>query len=100
VVEVRVREQDERERLRIERGGRPVALAKLFQALEQPAIDEDARAVVLQEVLRARDGAGRPQKLNCRHERIVTSAPVLLAWMCPVPPEGMPVKIQIEYCTS
>jgi hypothetical protein len=46
---------------------RPVPLAERLQTLEESAIDENARAFVLEEVLRPGDRSGRTQKRETQH---------------------------------
>ena len=67
VIEVRVRQHDRLDARRRHRQVLPVALAQLLQALEQPRVDHDARAVGVDEVLRARDGAGGAEKRDRDH---------------------------------
>ena len=58
MVEVRVGEDDGVDRGGVDRQRLPVALAQLLETLKQPAVDEDAMAVHLEQVLRAGHGAG------------------------------------------
>ena len=53
MVDMRMRQQDEVDLGGRNRQGLPVALAQLFEALEQAAIDQDAAPVRLDEVFRA-----------------------------------------------
>ena len=46
---------------------RPVPLAERLQTLEESGIDENARAVVLEKVLRPGDRSGRTQKRETQH---------------------------------
>ena len=74
VVDVRMRQQHRVDRGRRHRQRRPVAQAQLLQALEQPAIDEQAPAVVFDEVLRSRHGAGGTEELQS-HQSLPGAAP-------------------------
>lgn len=68
VVDVGVGQDDSVQRLRVEWRAAPVLLAELLVALEEPAIDEDASAVALDEVARARDGIrGSQESSSCWH---------------------------------
>src|SRR5690606_23793036 len=58
VVEVRVREQHRVDARRVDRERLPVSLAKLLQALEQPAVDEQTPGGRLEQVARAGHRAG------------------------------------------
>jgi hypothetical protein len=53
VVNVRVRDDDGVETLRVERRLFPVALPQLPQPLKQPAVNQHPRAVALDQILRA-----------------------------------------------
>ena len=57
VIEVRVREHDRVDRVGADRQRLPVALAQLLQSLKQPAVDEHAMAVGVEQMLRTGDGA-------------------------------------------
>ncbi len=62
MVEVGVGQNHEIELGRLERRCRPVPQAEFLESLEQPAIDEHAEAVVLEQELRAGDGTGRAEE--------------------------------------
>src|SRR5262249_50647955 len=66
--EVRVREDDRVDRRRRNRKRLPVAQTQLFQSLEQATIDQNQRAVDVQQMLGAGDRACRPEESQrCRH---------------------------------
>ena len=59
VIDVRVRDDHGIHRRRIERRFLPVTLTQFAQALKQSAIDQDLRAIRLNQILRAGHRAGR-----------------------------------------
>ena len=67
MVKMRVGQHDRRDRRRVDGQRLPVALAQLFQSLEQTAVDEDPVSVDLQQVLGAGDGSGRAEERQRRH---------------------------------
>ena len=69
VVEVRVRQDDRRDRLGFNGKRVPVALAEILQALEQSAIDEHTGSPVLEEVLGAGHRTGGSKKGQSSHTR-------------------------------
>ena len=68
VIEVRVGQNDRVERGWGDREVLPVAKPQLLQPLEQPAIEEDARAVVFEEVFRAGHRLCGAEKGQLSHE--------------------------------
>ena len=70
VVEVGVAEDDRVDGGRVERQGRPVAQPQLLRALEQPAVEEHACGVGLEEELAAGHGAGPTEERECRAQRV------------------------------
>ena len=66
VIEVRVGQDDGVEIGRLERHVLPIALAELFQALEEAAIDQDLHVTCVEQILRSGHGAGRTEKCQ-RH---------------------------------
>ncbi len=62
MVEMRMRQQNGVERIRLERQPLPVSQAQRFQALEKAAIDKVAFVASLDQILRTGDGTGRAQK--------------------------------------
>ena len=52
---------------RVDRQRRPVAHAQLLEALEQPAVDQDAAAIEIEQVLRAGDRARGTEERQRRH---------------------------------
>ena len=67
VVEVRVRQDDRRDRLRVHGKRVPVALPEILQSLEQAAIDEHTGSAVFEEVLGAGYSARSPKKGQRSH---------------------------------
>jgi hypothetical protein len=62
VVDVRMGQQDSRNRRRVHRKRCPIAPAQLAQPLELSAIDEDAAPINFEKVFRAGDGACSAKK--------------------------------------
>ena len=71
VVDVRVREDDDVDGFGRNRQRRPVAEAKLLQALKQPAVEQDPPAVNFEEVLGAGDRARSSKKTQRRHPPMI-----------------------------
>jgi hypothetical protein len=62
MIEMRVREDDGVDVRRGDRQIVPVPLPKLLEPLEQPCVNEDARALVLEQILRSGNRARRTEK--------------------------------------
>ena len=71
MVEVRVREHDGVDALRVDRKRRPVPQAQLFQSLKQPAIDEHAVIAEVQQMLRPGDGPCGAEKRQSGHSMTI-----------------------------
>ena len=67
VIEVRVRQHHRLDTRRPDRQVLPVPLAQLLQPLEEPGVHQHARAIRLDQVLRARDRPRRTQKRDRNH---------------------------------
>ena len=67
VIDVRVRQDDGVDRLGRDRQRRPVALPQLLQALEQSAVEQDALAIDLEQMLGAGHRAGGSEKRQRGH---------------------------------
>ena len=66
-IEMRVREHDRIDAVRIERRGLPVPLAKLLEPLEQPAVHQHAASARLHQVLRPGNGTDAAPERECSH---------------------------------
>jgi hypothetical protein len=72
MVQMGVGQYDGRNRLRWDWKFLPVAQPERLQSLEQPAVDQHAHALVLEEVFRPGDGACRTEKCQTRHATVVS----------------------------
>ena len=70
VIEVRVREEQRVDRRRLVRERHPIAEHIVRAALEHPAVDEDTRAIGLEEVLRAGHRARGAEEMQA-HPRMM-----------------------------
>ena len=64
VVQVRVAQHHRVDRARVDREGRPVALAQRLEALVEAAVEQDALATELDEVARAGDRIRRAEEAD------------------------------------
>jgi hypothetical protein len=71
VVKMGVRQDNGVERCRRDRELLPVAFPQLLEPLKQAAIDEDALAAVLQQVLRPGHAPCRAEKRHGRHDAML-----------------------------
>ena len=67
MIQMRVGEDHRVDAARIDRQRRPVPLAQLFEALEEPAVDEHAMISEIDQVLGARDRARGAEKRQRWH---------------------------------
>ncbi len=70
VIEVRVREEERVDRLRVVRERDAIPDHVVRAPLEHAAVDEHARAIGLEQVLRAGHGAGRTEEMD-PHQRMM-----------------------------
>jgi hypothetical protein len=71
VIQVSVRQHDRVDRVRSDRKIFPVAQPQFLEPLEQPAVEQHARAGVLDQVFRSGHGASRPEKRQLSHPQTI-----------------------------